>query len=71
MAAVWLEDDDKDERPVFFEELEEDLVDTQDLQSTRTLYQHSVEKTTLVSQNSLKMKTLIVVKDCSNFEVCG
>ena len=56
-VAAWLEDDDKDERRAFFEELEEDLVDSQDPQSTRILYQHSVDKTTLVSQNSLKLGT--------------
>lgn len=56
-VAAWLEDDDKDERQAFFEELEEDLVDIQDPPSTRILYQYSVDKTTLVSQNSLKLET--------------
>ena len=46
------------EKQVFSSKLEEGLADTQDQQSTVNLCQHSVDKTTLVSQNSLKLRQI-------------
>ena len=55
-VEVWWGDDDTGEKQVFSSKLEEGLADTQDQQSTVNLCQHSADKTTLVSQNSLKLR---------------
>lgn len=63
-VAVWLGDDDMDEGLVFFSELAGGWDDTQDLQSTMTLCQHSVDKTILVSQTCLELKISTPLSNC-------
>ena len=68
-VVVWLEDDDMDEGLVFFLELAEGLDDIQDLLSTMILFQHSVDKTILVSQTYLKLKISTLLNDQDNFPI--
>ena len=67
-AVVWLEDGDRDEGLVFFLELAEGWDDIQDLLSTVILYQHSADKTILVSQTCLKLKISPLLTDCDTVE---